>query len=234
MNSGLLAQQDGPVLRITVSQPAFTDEMISELASLIEGAGKTSRLVILSGSGKDFCVGRNAAPAPADPLARRRWADNVFGCYGALRNSVVPVIAVVRGRAFGFGCAVAAASDITLASEDASFQVPEMAHNIMPANVLSAFVDRVPRKAMHYLILTSAQIDARQAQACGIVSATAPAGKLDSLVQETADRILAAPAAAVRAVKEYIRCAPDMPIDGAVEFARNLHAAVNASEELRR
>ena len=237
MNPGILAEQDGSVMQITVNCPergnAFTDGMISELAALVEAAGKTSELVILRGAGKDFCLGREPAPAPTDPLARRRWADNVFGCYGALRNSVVPVIAVVRGRAFGFGCAIAAVSDITLASEDAKFQVPEMAHGIMPGNVLSAFVDRIPRKAMSYLILTTAQIDAAQAQMFGIVSAMAAEEKLEALVMEVSDRILASPAAAVRAVKEYMRSAPDMPIEGAVEFARSLHAAVNSSDELR-
>jgi enoyl-CoA hydratase len=237
MNANLFMVQDGPVLKITVNRPdrgnAFTDDMISELADLVEGAGKTSELVIIRGIGKDFCIGRDAAPAPADPLERRRWADAVFRCYGALRNSVIPVIAVVRGKAFGFGCAIAAVSDITLASGHAKFQVPEMAHNIMPGNVLSAFVDRVPRKAMHYLILTTAQIDAAQAQLLGIVSAIASEEKLDSLVSEVSDRILASSGAAVRAVKEYIRSAPDMPIDGAVEFARSLHAAVNSSNEMR-
>lgn len=237
MNSNILTEQAGSVMQITVNRPdrgnAFTDDMISELTALIEAAGQTSELVVIRGAGRDFCVGRDAAPAPADPLARRRWADTVFRCYGALRNSVIPVIAVVRGRAFAFGCAVAAVSDITLASEDAKFQVPEMAHNIMPGNVLSAFVDRVPRKAMSYLILTTAQIDATQAQMFGIVSAIASEEKLDSLVKEVSDRILASPGAAVRGVKEYIRSAPDMPIDGAVEFARSLHATVNSSNELQ-
>jgi enoyl-CoA hydratase len=237
MKTDVLTQQDGPVLNITVNRPdrrnAFTDDMISELAGLVEAAGKTSQLVILRGAGKDFCVGREPAPAPADPLARRHWADNVFRCYGALRHSVVPVIAVVRGRASGFGCAIAAVSDITLASADAQFEVPEMEHNIMPGNVLSAFVDRVPRKAMNYLILTSARIDAAQAQMFGIVSALAAEDKLEALVKQVSDKILASPAAAVRAVKEYMRSAPDMPIEGAVEFARSLHATINSSEELR-
>ena len=237
MNPSILVQQEGPVMRITVNRPdrgnAFTDDMISELAGLVTNASQTSQLVVIRGVGKDFCVGREASPAPADPLARRRWADNVFGCYGALRNSAIPVITVVHGRAIAFGCAIAAVSDITLASEDATFQVTEMAHNIMPGNVLSAFVDRMPRKAMSYLVLSTAEIDARQAQSIGIVSAIASEKNLDLLVNETVDRLVSYPGAAVRAVKEYIRSAPDMPIDGAIEFARSLHATVNASSELR-
>lgn len=224
-------------MRITLNRPdqgnAFTDEMISELATLVRDAQETSQLIVIRGAGKDFCIGRTPAPAPADPLARRRWADAVFECYGALRNSAVPVIAAVQGRAFAFGCAIAAVSDITLASDDASFRVPEMANNIMPGNVLSALVDRMPRKAMSYLVLTAAEIDARMAQSIGIATAIAPKGRLDSLLAETEERILASSPAAVRAVKEYIRSAPDMPIEGAVEFARNLHATVNSSAEVR-
>jgi enoyl-CoA hydratase len=236
-SSSIQAEQDGSTLRITLNRPdqgnVFTDEMIAELGALVRDAQKTSQLVVIRGKGQDFCVGRTPAPAPADPLARRRWADDVFGCYGALRNSAIPVIAAVQGRAFAFGCAVAAVSDITLASEDATFQVPEMAHNIMPGNVLSALVDRVPRKALGYLVLTAAPIDARTAQSMGIVTAIAPKDGLDALVEATVQRILASSPAAIRAVKEYIRSAPDMPIEGAVEFARNLHAAVNSSEDVR-
>jgi enoyl-CoA hydratase len=225
-------------MRITVNRPdfgnTFTDGMISQLADLISDASHTSELVIIRGAGKDFCAGREADPAPADPLARRRWADNVFRCYGAIRNSAVPVIAVVRGRAFAFGCAIAAVSDITLASREARFQVPEMAHNIMPGNVLSAFVDRLPVKAINYLVLTAAEIDAEQARDIGIVNIVTSEEKLAPLVDETVERIMRSPAAAVRAVKEYTRHARGLPTESAVEFARNLHATVNASAELRK
>ena len=71
------------------------------------------------------------------------------------------------------------------------------------------------------------------AQSMGIVTAIAPKDGLDALVEATVQRILASSPAAIRAVKEYIRSAPDMPIEGAVEFARNLHAAVNSSEDVR-
>jgi enoyl-CoA hydratase len=234
----LTVKRDGAVTRITARRPqrgnAFTDKMIDQLAEAVERAGAHSTLIVITGAGKDFCAGRDASPAPDDPLARRQWAENVFRCYGTLRDSLVPVLAVVRGRAFGFGCAIAALSDITLASEEATFQVPEMAHNIMPGNVLSAFVDRVPRKAMAYLVLGTQVIGAAEAQACGIVSAVASGRTLDSLARTVTKQILVHPPEAVRAVKEYMRRASDMPIAGAVDFARNLHATVNASAVVRK
>ena len=113
--------------------------------------------MVLRGAGKDFCVGRagmGARPA-VEPTAyaRRNFSDVVFDAYGAMRNCPIPIIAVVQGGAHGFGCAIAAACDITLASDKATFSVPEMAHQIMPTMVMSSFVDRVPRKAVAYLRL---------------------------------------------------------------------------------
>jgi hypothetical protein len=46
--------------------------------------------------------------------------------------------------------------------------------------------------------------------------------------------ILKAPRPAILGVKEYVKTAPDMAVFGAVEFARNLHATVNSSGQMRR
>jgi enoyl-CoA hydratase len=164
----------------------------------------------------------------------KRAFDVVFNCYAAFRNSPIPVIAVVQGRALGFGCAIAAVADITLASDKAEFQVPEMAHNILPTMVMSSFIDRVPRKAFTYLVYSTALIDAERALSFGIASEVVPAAQLDEAVEKVTSAILKAPLPAVRAVKEYTRTAFDMPIAGAVDFARNIHAVTNSSSDMRK
>ena len=212
--------------------------MVAELSGLIEGAEKTSSIAILRGAGDDFCVGRAVmgATPKADPDAyeRRGFSDVVFNCYGALRNAKIPIIGVVQGRALGFGCAIAAACDITIASDRAVFQVPEMAHNILPTMVMSAFVDRVPRKAINYLVYSTAEITPERALSFGIVSDVVAAAKLDAAVDALCAAILKAPLPAIYGVKEYVKTAPDMAVFGAVEFARNLHATVNASGAMRK
>jgi enoyl-CoA hydratase len=240
--SDILTVQDGPICRITLNRPergnAVSDEMVAELTRLVEGAGANSQLIVLRGAGTDFCVGRApGGPKPAvepEALERRRFSDVVFNCYAALRNAAVPVIGVVQGKAAGFGCATAAACDITLASDVATFQVPEMAHNILPTMVMSAFVDRVPRKAMSYLVYSTAVIGAERALSFGLVSEIFPAAKLDDAVENLCNAILKAPPPAIRGVKEYVRSGPDMATSGAIEFARNLHATVNSSMEMRK
>jgi enoyl-CoA hydratase len=242
MADDILVKQDGPILRITLNAPdrgnAVTDDMVRELTRLIHDAPKTSDIVVLRGAGRDFCVGRagmGARPA-VEPTAfeRRNFSDVVFDAYGAMRNCPVPIVCVVQGGAHGFGCAIAAACDITIASEAAKFSVPEMAHQIMPTMVMSSFVDRVPRKAMAYLVYSQFEVTPERALSYGIISDVVPAAQLDAHVDRLTKAMLKAPSISLRAAKEYIRSAPDMPVVGAVEYARNLHATINSAAEIRK
>ncbi len=242
MSDEILTRQDGPILRITLNAPergnAVTDAMVAELTGILNDAHKTSDIVVLRGAGNDFCVGRHitAAPPAVEPTAytRRNFSDVVFNCYGALRNSPVPVVGVVQGGAHGFGCAIAAACDVTIASDAATFSVPEMLHNIMPTMVMSSLVDRVPRKALAYLVYSTAPVGAERALSYGIVSNVVPASQLDAEADRLTAAMLKAPTIALTAAKEFIKVAPDMPIQGAVDFARNLHATINSAAEIRK
>src|SRR5712691_1172489 len=160
MSDEILSQQDGPILRITLNRPdagnGATDAMAIELTRLLDGAAEKSRLVVLRGAGKDFCIGRaTMGQQPAvmpEALARKRQYDVVFNAYAAIRNAPIPVIGVVQGRALGFGCA------ITIASDASTFQIPEMEHYILPTMVLSAMVDRMTRKGLSYMVYSCATV----------------------------------------------------------------------------
>ena len=238
----ILTKQDGPVLHVTINRPdsgnAVTDDMVRELTRVIGEASKTSDIVVLRGAGKDFCVGRAGMGARPEveptAFARRNFSDVVFDAYGAMRNCPIPIVCVVQGGAHGFGCAIAAACDITIASDKATFSVPEMAHQIMPTMVMSSFVDRVPRKAMAYLVYSMFEVSAERALSYGIVSDVVPAARLDGHVEKLLEAMLKAPSISLRSAKEYVRTAPDMPVAGAVEYARNLHATINSAAEIRK
>src|SRR6202030_4399703 len=109
---------------------------VAELTGIIEGAEKTSSVVVLRGAGPDFCIGRavmgSTPKHDPDALERRNFSDVVFNCYGAMRNAKIPIVAAVHGRALGFGCAIAAACGITLASGQGVVQGPRRAHDILP------------------------------------------------------------------------------------------------------
>jgi enoyl-CoA hydratase len=241
MANEIVTARKGPALEITLNRPeignAASDGMAVELTKLLLGAGESSEIVVLRGAGDDFCVGRETMGKrppgqQPDALELRRRNDVVFNCYGAFRRCEIPVIGVVRGRAFGFGCAIAAVCDITLAADSAKFQVPEMAHNIMPTMVMSALVDRVPRKAMTYLVWSTAVVTPARAREAGIVSEIFPGAELDAAVNALCEQIMKAPRPARVGCKDYARAALDMDVTGAIEYARSIHAVINSSSEM--
>jgi len=242
MSNELLAQQDGPVFGITINRPdagnGMTDAMAVELTELIRKAPETSRLIILRGAGKDFCIGRatmgQRATSKPEALVGRRNSEIVFNAYAAIREVPIPVVCVVQGRALGFGCAIAALCDITIASDASTFQIPEMEHYILPTMVLSAMVDRMTRKGLAYMVYSCATVGPERALSHGIVSEVVPAAKLDQSVEDLCKFMLKAPAVATAGVKEYLRHAMTMDVPSAVDLARNLHAVVNSSSEMKR
>jgi enoyl-CoA hydratase len=243
MTDSIRAERKGAAYAITLNRPeaanAVSDSMIVRLGDLLETVDSSVRVITIQGAGSDFCVGREpplpgAPRKPMEALELRRAHDIVFQVYGLVRNARVPVVAVVRGRALGFGFALAAVADITIAADSATFQIPEFAHNIMPTMVMSALIDRVPLKALMHRVYTAEAFGAEVALQIGAISAVKPASQLDSALETLLEQLLAAPTPALLAVKEFARNAQAIDINKAVEYARALHAVINTSSEMRR
>jgi enoyl-CoA hydratase/carnithine racemase len=243
MTEAVSAERKGDVYAITLNRPetgnALSDAAIARLGDLLAAVDPAVRLITIQGSGADFCVGREPPP-PGTPrkqmeaLELQRAHDIVFRVYGLIRSSRAPVVAAVRGRALGFGFALAAVADVTIAADDAIFQIPEFAHHIMPTMVASAMIDRVPLKAMMYRIYSTEPFSAVEALQMGAVSAVTRPTTLDQEFDKFVQHLLAAPTPALLAVKDYTRNAQAIDINKAVQYARALHAVTNTSSEMRR
>jgi len=241
MSEDILDHCDSNLLTITLNRPehgnGLSDAAIAQLTALLQGAAARARVVLLKAAGDNFCIGRIAPRGAAAPkleaLQVRRGRDVVFNCYAAFRESPVPIIAAVNGRALGFGCAIATCADITIAAENAIFQMPEFGENIMPTIAMSALLGKVTAKQLMYIAYSTAELSAERAQGLGLVSDVARGLTLDAATQRIIAQILKAPQPAVLAIKEFARVAPSMDIKGAVEYARSLHAVINSSSEMR-
>jgi len=242
-SNDILVAPVGDGIEITLNEPsrgnAATDDMAARLTELLLRAPERAAFVVLRGAGEDFCAGRfNPNPPPPnapkpEAFTVRRRSDVVFDCYRSFRTCSVPIIGIVQGRALGFGCSIAALCDVTIASENARFQVPEMNHKILPTMVMSSLIDRVSRKNIAYLVLTREMITAERAREMHIVSDVVPHAELDERMNDLIALFDATPAVALAGTKEYLSAACDMSVTGAVEYARSLHAMINASTELK-
>ena len=134
----------------------------------------------------------------------------------------------------GFGTAIASLFDVSFASSTAQFNIPEMAHNVMPTMVMSAVYDRMNRNAILWMTYSCDFIDAERALSYGIVSQVVDAGKLDAEVDRFCGLLLSRPRPAILGLKEYLHTAPRMDEQGAIDYARAQHSMVNTAAAMKR
>ena len=241
MADRIIQSREADITTITINREEIgnrvTDDMAAQLVDMITNAARDSRLILFKGAGQEFCLGRDEPKKkqgpPPEAYDLKGMFDVIFNLYDAFRNAPVPIIGVVQGKAIGFGCALAALCDITIASDKAIFQLPEMAHNIMPTMAMSALVDRIQRKALLYLVYSTAEIDAATALTFGLVSRVVPGEHLESAVAELVAAIQKSPLPSVKAVKEYAGAALGIDTPSANVLAKNLHATINSSSKMR-
>src|SRR6266702_6525333 len=175
----LYSAQSG-IVRITLNRPdkknALNDAMIAALKGALRRADndETVRVIIMSGSGSDFCSGADLAAlqkissaSVAENLEDARSLMELFLLIRAVRR---PVIAAVRGRALAGGCGLALACDIVLAARSARFGFPEVKIGFVPAMVMAILRRNVSEKRAFELLTLGNDIGAGEAQGFGLVN----------------------------------------------------------------
>lgn len=241
MSNELLIEQDGRLLRVTFNRPtdnAVSDSMAAAFSKVLATAHETADAVLLKSVGPDFCTGRardpSVEPRATEAYARRPEYDAIFGSYKAVRGALVPVIGAFEGRVMGYGMAIASLCDVSFASRAATFNMPEIEHNVMPTMVMSAVYDRMNRNAILWMAYSAEFIDAERAMAYGIISSVVDADKLHVEVEQFVSKLLGRPRPAILGLKEYVRVAPRMDEQGAIDYARSLHSMVNTAAAMKK
>jgi enoyl-CoA hydratase/carnithine racemase len=189
---------------------------------------------VLRGSGSDFCLGRDLPhPDPAKPPSaidvRNNDTEPMLSLFAKFQATSVPIIAVVHGKVQGGACAIVGLCDVVIASDDATFVLPEMQRGIPPCLAMSALCRRMPRKALTHLVYSCEPIDAQTAHAMGIVSRLVPRARLEVEAKAFIDKLTGYSDASVRTVKEYMRSAPELEPQAAADLASNIMATVLSS-----
>ena len=225
------------VLDIVFRRPAegnvLTHAMGDEIAAALAALRPDAKAVVVTAEGADFCAGRQSPmpPAGAKPTAsdlRRMISDPVLDFYTALRSVPVPVIAAVHGRSLGVGCALVGLADLAVASEDATFAVPEMSRDIAPTLVMTALADRLPRAALARLVLSRDTIGADEAREIGLVGMVVPAAGLDAAVKRVREGLAANTVPVLQAVKRFLSLAPEMSYAARRDYAAFANATATS------
>ncbi len=176
------------------------------------------RVVVLMSAGKRaFSAGADVPELSAlDATSAYTFIDALRGAIQAVADIPVPVICRIQGACVGGAMELAAACDLRIAADTASFCMPEVLVGI-PSVIQAALLPRLMgRGRAGWLVLSGEVIDAERAEAWGFVEKRVPTDALDSAVSDAVDAVLKAAPDAVRTQKRLLKDWDTLPLDQAI------------------
>jgi len=222
MPDAVSAEVDGGVAVITINRPqarnAVNEAVARGVAAAIDELDPRPDVVamVLTGAGGTFCAGMDLKGflAGENPTAGGRGFGGI-----TQRPPATPIVAAVEGYALAGGFELALACDLIVASEEATFGLPEVTRGLVAA---AGGLMRLPRRIPYHLVmeiaLTGGRVPAARLQQAGLISALVPAGEALGAARALAKKVAANAPLAVEATKRIIVESADWPSGEA--FAR--------------
>jgi enoyl-CoA hydratase/carnithine racemase len=196
-SSGLRLERDGSIAWCFIDRPsarnAFTPAMYYGLKRAVRLVNTDPALaaLIITGVGDVFAPGGDLGgrSEPGDSVP-----DEVSGAdilpFLTIRDSPAPVIAAVNGICQAGGLLVAMMADIAVASDRATFRVPELLRGIPDATYAAALPAHVGVAVARDLLLSARRFDAAEAQRLGLIARVVPHDDLRTAAVEAARQVL--------------------------------------------
>ena len=230
--SEVLTAREGAVLTITLNRPevfnAFNAALHAALAeALAEAAAPEIRAVVITGAGKGFCAGQDLKEFQEAPGSiRERLESTYHPNIRLIRGLEKPVVAAVNGPCAGAGLSLAAACDIRIAADVATFVPGFIGIGLIPDSGGSWFIHRLLGFARAFEWMTSnRRLTAAEAHAWGIVSEVVEADALAGRAAELAAFYAALPTKAIGLTKRLFDHAYDATLEEQLALEAELQQA---------
>jgi enoyl-CoA hydratase len=233
----VLIEHHDAVALVRLNRPdklnALSPDMLSALADAFDALNADSavNVIVLYGGERAFAAGADieamskASPVDIDlrntrALWQRVWAINK------------PVIAAVRGVAFGGGCELAMGCDLIVAGEGARFAQPEIKLGIMPgAGGTQRLAKAIgPARAME-MVLTGEPISATEAKQAGLINRVVPDERVLDEALALAALVASRPAVAVRLARQALRFGAERTVAEGMEIERRNYKLTYDTED---
>ena len=228
------------VATVTLNRPdvhnAMNDRMRRELVQCFGElvTNDDARVIVVTGAGeRAFSAGADIREfvAPQVPTRFREHRKRV-DFREVMDRCPQPLIAAIRGYAFGGGLELALACDLRIAGEDARLGLTEIDLAIIPGG---GGTQRLPRlvgrgRALH-MILTGARIDAHEALRIGLVERVVPAAEVQSAARELATTLAAKAPVALRYAKEAVVKGLELPLADGLTIENDLATLLRTTED---
>lgn len=195
-----------------------------------------ARVVVLSGRGGAFCSGADLRYAAENAQDLTADLDAHLGRFQNLIRAIVgcpvPVVASVDGAAYGFGCDLAFACDLRIASARAYFQEGFVRIGLLPDGGGTWMLPRLVglSKALEMCMLGE-KVDAQEAARLGLVAKVVPVEELPAATEALVARLVAGPPLPLRGIKRLMREGLSKPFDAAFRDEGNAQLECLRSED---
>ncbi|HLA67797.1 MAG TPA: enoyl-CoA hydratase-related protein [Acidimicrobiia bacterium] len=207
----------------------LSNAAMSELADLVRraAADPSVRVIVITGAGdKAFSAGGDLSGGFVDkPLADHQGRGALADLLKALRGCGKPTVARVNGHALAGGFGLAAACDVVVAVDEATFGVPEIKVGLWPMMITAVLQRVMPHKAALELMMSGRRISADEAHRLGAVSRVVARSELDAAVDLVVSGLAAVSPAVLRLGRDAFYAVEDMGFDAALD---RLHAGLTA------
>jgi 2-(1,2-epoxy-1,2-dihydrophenyl)acetyl-CoA isomerase len=225
----VLTAREGAVLTITLNRPevfnAFNAALHAGLqAALEEAADPDIRAVVITGAGRGFCAGQDLKEfQQISGSIRERLEQTYHPNIRLIRGLEKPVIAAVNGPCAGAGLSLAAACDIRIAADVATFVPGFIGIGLVPDSGGSWFIHRLLGFARAFEWMTSnRKLAAAEAHAWGLVSEVVDAEQLTARAAQLAGTYASLPTRGVGLTKRLFDHASTASLDEQLELEGEL------------
>ncbi|MEW6463995.1 enoyl-CoA hydratase family protein [Ectopseudomonas khazarica] len=207
MSNAFTTRVDKGVAELVIDKPpvnALDSHEWQDLADTLNilGADSQIRVIVLRAEGRGFCAGVDIKELEQHPELIVEVNRGNYETFKAVHRCPVPVIVAVHGFVLGGGIGITGAADIVVASECASFALPEVDRGAMGGG---AHLQRLfPVQKVRYLFFTGDRIAAREAERYGFIERVVPRERLRDAALEIAARIAAKSPSMIRIAKEAL------------------------------
>ncbi len=220
------------VAEIVVTKPPVNALAVQEwldLATLVRSLGDDPevRVVILTAEGRGFNAGVDIKEMQATTGFDALLGAN-RGCYEAFKavyECAVPVIAAVHGFCLGGGIGLVGNADLVIASEDATFGLPEVDRGALGAATHLARL--VPQQRMRHMVYSCERATAAELLSYGTVLKVVPRDGLRATARAVAETIAAKHPAAIRAAKASLNGIDPVDVNKSYRFEQGFTFELN-------
>jgi enoyl-CoA hydratase len=166
------------------------------------GADEAVRVVVIAADGRGFCAGVDIKELAKDSRLITRVNKGCYDTFAAIHDCPVPVIAAAHGFVLGGGIGIVGSCDIIVASDDATFGLPEIDRGALGA--ASHLLRMFPIQKVRRMLYTGQPISAQEAYRLGALESVVSRDELMPTARAIAESIAAKSPKAVRLAKESL------------------------------